>query len=185
MNVYDFDKTLFYPDSSQKFIFFCFKRYPFAVLPALIRAIPSAVGFFLLKGNVEDLKARLFSFLPAVKNLTETVEEFWNVHSENFCRWYPAQRRDNDVVISGSPRFLLEPLEKKYGFTLICTEMNEATGEIIGRNCSGAEKKRRFAEAFPGERIECFYSDSRSDAPLAGLADKAFLIKKSKIIPWK
>lgn len=48
MNVYDFDKTIFYPDSMMQFAFFCIKRHPklcFSYLPKLLRSlIKNALG---------------------------------------------------------------------------------------------------------------------------------------------
>ena len=32
MNTYDFDKTIFYPDSSVTFIKHCFRKYPWIML---------------------------------------------------------------------------------------------------------------------------------------------------------
>ena len=35
MNTYDFDKTIFYPDSTACFYRYCLRRYPAAVFPTL------------------------------------------------------------------------------------------------------------------------------------------------------
>ena len=63
MNVYDFDKTIFYPDSSYAFFRFCLKRYPTAIL----RTAPQIVGYSLLYTfgmiRTKPLKEKLFSFL--------------------------------------------------------------------------------------------------------------------------
>ena len=58
------------------------------------------------------------------------------------------------------------------------------TGRYHGQNCHGAEKVRRFREAFNETPIAAFYSDSRSDAPLAMLAEKAYLVKGEERTPW-
>ena len=39
-------------------------------------------------------------------------------------------------------------------------------------------------EKFNGD-IDEFYSDSVSDAPLAKLAKKAFLVEDNKLLPWE
>ena len=35
MNVYDFDQTIFYPDSSYCFLLYCLKKYPGDFAPAI------------------------------------------------------------------------------------------------------------------------------------------------------
>ena len=64
MNVYDFDQTVFWPDSSFCFVKYCLRHYPRAVLSTL-----PGVGIFGLlrlmeKAETKDLKERIFSFLP-------------------------------------------------------------------------------------------------------------------------
>ena len=39
-------------------------------------------------------------------------------------------------------------------------------------------------EVFKNGKIDNFYSDSKSDTPLAELADKAFIVKKNNITDW-
>ena len=63
--------------------------------------------------------------------------------------------------------------------------MDIRSGRIEGENCHDTEKLRRFRAVFPESKIEEFYSDSLSDAPLAELADRAFLVKKGKLSAWR
>ena len=37
---------------------------------------------------------------------------------------------------------------------------------------------------YPDAVIDNFYSDSFADAPLAEIAQKAFMVKKDQILPW-
>ena len=46
------------------------------------------------------------------------------------------------------------------------------------------ENARRFREVYPDAGIENFYSDSHSDDPLARLAQKAWLVKGDRLLPW-
>ena len=48
----------------------------------------------------------------------------------------------------------------------------------------GKEKVKRFYQVFKNGKIDNFYSDSKSDTPLAELADKAFIVKKNNITDW-
>ena len=68
--------------------------------------------------------------------------------------------------------------------TCIASRVDPQTGKYDGLNCHGAEKVRRFREAFPDGVIERFYSDSLSDTPLARLASEAFLVSGEKLSPW-
>ena len=52
-------------------------------------------------------------------------------------------------------------------------------GEIIGKNCYGEEKKKRVLKEvkYFKTKYSIFYSDSRSDHPLASICNKSYLIK--------
>ena len=60
----------------------------------------------------------------------------------------------------------------------------EKTGKYSGLNCHGEEKVRRYREVYGDAPIDSFYSDSRSDAPLAGLAAHAYLVHGDERNPW-
>ena len=135
-------------------------------------------------GDAKKLKEAMFSFLNRIDNIDQIVDCFWN---EYFCRmepWYLEQMKSDDLIISASPEFLLRPAAEKLGVRLIATPMNPYTGKISGKNCHDLEKKRRFLEEYPEEEIENFYSDSRSDQPMAELAKSAWLVKEHQCFPW-
>ncbi len=184
MNVYDFDKTIFYPDSSFCFVKFCLRHYPRAVLQALPAAAVVGAEKLLQKADTKELKEKIFSFLPWLDDVERIVEEFWREHRKNLSRWYLEQKRPDDLVISASPEFLLGPICDELGVRLICTRMDPYTGRIHGLNCRDEEKVRRFRLEYPEGTIENFYSDSMADAPLAALAEHAFLVKDGKCGPW-
>ncbi len=184
MNAYDFDKTIFYPDSSACFFRFCLKRHPAAVLRVLPRAVLMALRYRAGKLGARELKQQLFSFLRDIRNVEQLVDAFWEENYSRIGAWYLQQKRPDDVIISASPRFLLFPVCERLGVRLIATEMNPHSGVIQGENCHDIEKPKRFHALFPHEHIEAFYSDSLSDAPMAELADHAFLLKKHRISPW-
>ena len=95
-----------------------------------------------------------------------------------------AQKRDDDLVISASPEFLLRPVSHALGFALMASPVDQATGRYEGENCHGAEKVRRFREKYGQAHVEGFWSDSRSDSPMAALADEAWLVTKEGVVPW-
>ena len=190
MNVYDFDETIFHPDSSYSFFLFCLRHYPRAVMKALPKSLIEAMKYSFLplkkeKKDAKKLKEALFSYLNRIGDVHETVSAFWEEkYDEGIASWYLLQKKSDDLIISASPFFLLEPAAEKLGVCLLATDMNPYTGKISGRNCHDEEKVRRFREAFPGERVEEFYSDSLCDTPMARIAERAFLVRGEERIPW-
>lgn len=184
MNVYDFDQTLFNPDSSFLFTVTCLKKYPslfFRILPGVTG---KAIGKLMKKNGTKELKEKIFAFLPYLDNVDEEVSEFWKKNGGRIEQWYLAQKQDDDLIISASPEFLLAPVCQRLGVKLISTRMDKKTGKIEGENCSNTEKVRRLYEEFPEAVIDEFYSDSLIDTPLAKLARKAFIVRYDRLTPW-
>lgn len=184
MNTYDFDKTVFYPDSSYCFYRYCLKNYPSAVLRTVPKTVVRLCAYLKDKSDAKPLKQQLFSFLKYIPDIDKTVDDFWR---ENFSRmeaWYMEQKKADDVIISASPEFLLKPVTDRLGVNLIGTQMDKKTGVIIGANCHDSEKVRRFYEKYPDAVTECFYSDSLTDTPMAEIAEKAYIVDRGKLSPW-
>jgi hypothetical protein len=184
MNVYDFDQTIYQPDSSYSFFMHCLKYYTRPVLSVIPESL--LLLYKHRRGQVETavLKEQLFSFLPYLPDMEAELARFWTTHRQNIGQWYLDQMRSDDVIISASPEFLLRPIADALGVYLIATPMDPHSGRIRGRNCHDREKVRRFRELFPDAQVERFYSDSLSDAPMAALANEAFLVRKGKCVPW-
>lgn len=184
MNAYDFDQTVFQPDSSYCFVMFCLRHYPRAVLKALPGSALAGLKVLRKRADTRELKEQLFSFLPWIDDVERVVAEFWDAHRGNLASWYLAQKRDDDVIVSASPEFLLRPICEELGVSLIATRMDPNTGKIHGLNCHDEEKVRRFRERFPGKRPQLFYSDSMADLPMAQFAERAFLVRDGAPILW-
>lgn len=122
------------------------------------------------------VKERFYRYLRHVPDVREEVERFWLTHDKNLKDWYFAQKREDDLIISASPEFLLEPLMKRLELTMIASRVVAETGVYVGLNCHGEEKVRRMRELYPEAEIDGFYSDSKSDTPLAKLARNAYLV---------
>ena len=185
MNVYDFDKTIFHPDSSVSFFLYCLRHYPRQVLKAAIPSLVQAVNYVCSgKQDAKKLKEALFSFLNRIEDVEGAVDRFWDLH---FCQiepWYLEQKKKDDLIISASPEFLLKPAAERLGVALIATRMNPYTGKISGKNCHDYEKCRRFSELYSADEIDEFYSDSLCDAPMAKIAGKAFLVNHTDRAVW-
>ena len=181
MNVYDFDKTIYPRDSTARFYLWCLRRYP----ACRLTLGHTAAAFFLMgtrlrpKTRCKEIFYRFLRHVPP-----EAPALFWREHIGGIRPWYLAQRREDDLVISASPEFLLAPAAEHLGFKLLASQVEQSTGLYRGENCHGPEKVRRYREAYGPAPIEGFWSDSLSDAPLAALAERAWLVKRGVPAPW-
>ena len=185
MNAYDFDKTIYNGDSTADFYLFSLKRHKkiFLLAPSLLGAVTK---FYVFKrGTKTQFKEVMYRFL---KNCDpeKDVSDNKKKKEKNIKGFYLRQRREDDVIISASPVFLLKPICDRLGIKhLIASKVDPHTGKYSGENCHGEEKVRRFYERFGHVEIDEFYSDSHSDDPMAEIAEKAFLVKGEIIEEWK
>lgn len=184
MNVYDFDKTIYDGDSTADFYLFSLRRHKkiITLFPSLAAAF---IRFYVFKkGSKTDFKQVMYRFL----NFCDTENDvilFWESHKHKIKKFYLETQKEDDVIISASPTFLLTPICKSLNIKyLMASEVDSHNGKYSGINCHGKEKVRRFYEVFPDGKIDEFYSDSYSDTPLAELAQKAFIVKKEKLSEW-
>jgi phosphatidylglycerophosphatase C len=182
--IYDFDHTIYAGDSTVDFFLFCIRTSP----KCLWRIPEIFIGFLryhLHLCNKTQLKQAFFSFLKNVPDVDESVKQFWELNKWKIKSFYENTSHNNDVIISASPEFLLEPICKQLGVVhLIGSRVDKKNGKFTGDNCYGVEKIRRLEEKLGDCQIEQFYSDSLSDLPLAKLAKKAFMVKRERIDPW-
>jgi len=184
MNIYDFDHTIYSGDSTIDFWRFCLRRYPAAIL-SLPLAVLAAVCFRLGICSRERFKGKFYKFLAYIPEIDKETELFWDKNIKKIETWYLEQKTENDLIISASPDFLISSVCRRLGTRWIASPVDGRTGTILGPNCRGEEKVRRLNQEYPGAKIARFYSDSLSDAPLASIADTAYLVKNGKIRDWK
>ena len=161
----------------------CLRRYPGAA-----RALPGTLAKALAfrQGNCsrEQFKERFYQFLRFVPEAAQEAERFWDRHLIGIELWYRAQQSNTDVIISASPDFLIGAACRRLGVRFLASPVDARTGQLLGPNCRGEEKVRRFRSAYGAAEVERFYSDSCSDAPLAALAQEAFLVRRGQVLPW-
>ena len=187
MNVFDFDKTIYDGDSTVDFCLYLMGRYP-AVIGDFISNLGVVLRYKAGKISKTEMKESLYKCFRRVQDMEKELERFWDGHMKNVEKWYLDIKREDDVIISASPEFLVKECCRRLGIKhVMASRVDPKTGKYDGLNCYGAEKPRRFDEYFGSEKraeIESFYSDSYSDAPLAVLAGKAYLIKKHSPTEW-
>ena len=184
MNVYDFDNTILRGDSSARFFAFCLGHYPrmWADIPA---QAANGLMFALRLKPKQAFKQRMFHYLALIGDVDAAVDAFWQANFRRIKAWYPPRHREDDVVISASPEFLIRPACHRLGIRcVIGSPVDKHTGHFLGPNCHGKEKVSRFYARFPGGQIDEFFSDSHSDDPLAALAKRAWLVKGERLTPW-
>lgn len=184
VNVYDFDKTIFDGDSTQKFYLYLLKNHPEIAI-----YLPKQFIFFILFifkiMPKTKFKEKFYSCFKILKNIDEDVLNFWEKNISGIKKFYLENRQDSDIIISASPDFLLRPLCEKIGIKhLIASNVNKKTGAYTGLNCYGKEKVLRLNLEIPNTKIKEFYSDSFSDEPLAELAEKSYIVLGDRLFDW-
>lgn len=184
MNVFDWDKTIYNGDSTAHFLMFLLRKQP-----SLVRFFPgTGVAFLKYALKLQDktaAKQHMFRMFAAVDDMDGKLSAFWDGHLDGVMDWYKSIRRADDIVISASPEFLVRAACSRLGIeNVIGSPVDRKTGRYGGKNCHGEEKVRVWKKAYPDAEMDAFYSDSLSDAPLAGLAKEAFIIRNGRPEPW-
>lgn len=179
VDIYDFDKTVLPYDSGSTFALYCIVRHPYLFLLFPYYAL---MGLLLLTHIIEldRFKKHIFCFVRFI-NLEKNVKRFWDSHEKDIYDWFLKENRERTaVVISASPDFLLEEIQKRLGIEyLFCTRHDRKTGTLLYENCKGEEKVRRFFENFSKEETEVVrvYSDSlKNDRPIFLLGKECYLV---------
>ena len=183
MNVYDFDGTIYKNDSTRDFYYYLLRHYT-KVIKYLPSFVLDAIKYKLDVVTKTKMKETFYRFLNSFGEgeIERIVDVFWDKHRHKIYKWYYEQKDPSDVIISASPRYILEPICKELGVNLICSEVNVKNGDYIGENCYGEEKVNRFYKEYPNGKIDEFYSDSNSDLPLAKLAKVAYKVNRRGVI---
>lgn len=183
--IIDFDHTIYNGDATLDFYYFCAKRHPI-ILRFLPLQLWSSILFALGVYSKEVFKSDFMIFVKDIKNISNEVEIFWKIRRNRIFEWYEKRNRHDDIIISASPAFILEPIAQELKVkALIATDIDMETGRLIGKNCNGPEKVRRLNEALANARVTEAYSDHESDIPMLGLAEKAYVIHKGKIYKYE
>ncbi len=184
MNVYDFDKTIYKKDCTIEFYLFCIRKRPSLALCILPQTF--AAGMYLINAYSKTrFKEKFFCFLKYIEDVDAYVEQFWEKENGNISEWYLRNQRENDVIVSASPEFLVSKETNRLGIEyVIASEVDKKSGKFLSENCYGEEKEKRFRREFPIDRIDEFYSDSKSDEALASIAQRAYLVDDEEIYDW-
>lgn len=179
MNGYDFDETILKGNSVRRFFCYCWLRLPYLIIyiPVLLCAV--IFGKCVSSNTYYNM---LTYFVKLIPNKQKFVQKFWDKNIGRIKSWYYEQKRDDDIIISASPSYIVEEACKRIGVDCIATPVDIATCKVIGGNhCYGKEKPTFYRERFGDMPLETFYSDSMSDEPMFKLAKRGYLVKGDKI----
>lgn len=182
MNIYSFDKTIYDGNSTKDFIIYCLKKNKKCLL-VLPKFLIIYILYLIKIYEIEKVKSTILSIIKYFDDINNIVLEFWEKKNYKLKEFYLKQKKDNDIVISSSPEFLLKSMSKKHNFKIIGTKVNTRTGEIIGKNCCCQEKKIRLNE-LGIKKCSKFYTSSLEDSSIKNISNKSYIVKCENIIEW-
>lgn len=144
MNVYDFDGTIYKKDSSIELYKHIIKKYPGVAGRCIVSQIVAIIKFKMHLISKEKMKETYFAFLRYV-DMDSVLDQFVDIAMSDINPWYIKQKSKDDVIVSASPRFLVEKFAIHLNIkNVIASEVNIKTGEFKSKNCYGQEKVTRF-----------------------------------------
>ncbi|MCM1364626.1 MAG: haloacid dehalogenase-like hydrolase [Faecalibacterium sp.] len=189
MNAYDFDETIYDGESSLEFIFSYLKTDP-----KIITFLPTVIKIMYLykkeKITFDDFTNKYAHTLKKYfaendVDVSGLVTKFWDKHEKKIKPFYKDIQRDDDVIITASPEFMMREICNRIGVKhLLATDLDLKEG-VVRKACFREGKIACFKEAFPEGEIDDFYTDSMNDQFLFPLAKRVFLVKGDKITQIK
>lgn len=184
MNIYDFDNTIYRGDTNTDLIKYSFLRHPFSVSCSLIRSSILYRKYKRKEIPFKDVKEVMLSFLFKIDNLDEYLDKFVDSHMNRIKKWYLNQQKEDDTIMSASYEIWINKFCKRLNIKNIIATKTDEKGNIVGSNCKGEEKIKKFEELFPGVKPINSYSDSHVDIPMLEYAEHGYVVKDEEIIPY-
>lgn len=185
MNLYDFDNTIYNGESTFDFFIFCMKKRPELIkyLHKLVINLAKYKICIISKEKLEKIICRNFlGVLKICPDFEQLAQEFWEKNIVRIKPFYKNMQKDDDVIISASFDFLINPVCEKLGIkNVICSKLDINSGRVI-QLCFRENKPELFYDLFPGEIPENFYTDSRNDLPLMKICKNNWFVKGEKIV---
>lgn len=191
--IFDFDHTLTDRDSLLPFLFYIKGFWKTAYL--LILLLPFFVRYLTGRLSRQHMKEKILAGFIAGKSWTDVqllgkqyadkqLDHYLKSEAMKRLNWHQAQGH-RCILVSASLEFYLVPWAMRHGFEKVIAsrlEVNEegnVTGQLVGLNCWGPEKKCRLL-AYLGseEKAQLYvYGDSRGDREILALAHYPFYRK--------
>lgn len=184
MNVYDFDGTIFHPESPISFMFWCMNRHAGLWFTYFPKTVISVLLWKAGKKSYTRLALEFFRFLR-IPDFDVQIERFWDKRQKRISSWYLAQKKPDDLIISASPSCIIEPIARRLGVRFAATEYDREFSVFTGTLMLARNKAQYIIDqGFPV--IENFYSEDLVDSPIAMCAEKAHLVTHhaQKVTDW-
>ncbi len=180
MNVYDFDKTLFWGDSEDRFFDFLETKKGYGFHVWRFHFYEYLADHKLIhKTFARQRQYRVLLRINKKDNLERLLNEYWDSVEQYLMPWYENVKRPDDIIASGTPRFIMEPIVRRMGLkNLVATEMDTRTAKIDGHFAVAEGKLENFLKQYTKDDIDLFYSDAWSDHFLADIAKQAYMVDK-------
>ena len=124
-------------------------------------------------------------FLSYLDNPDDCIKQFWDKYENKIKDFYIRQKRPDDVIISaGMEDFLAEICKRLEINNLVASTADYEKGKIT-RICHSKNKADIFRQLYGDAVIDEFYTDSKNDMPMIEIANKAYFVKKNKIMRYK
>ena len=182
-NVYDFDNTIYDGESVFDFYLFAVRKNKRLIryLPVVFRTLWRYKRCKITEAEIDAIaKKYATQFVREVTDLPGWVKEFWDKNEHKIKGWYLRRREEDDVVVSASFDVILEEICQRIGIRhYLSSKIDPETGEVT-ELCFRSHKPRLWEEAFPGQEIENFYTDSAVDSAMVQLARHAYFVHGEK-----
>ena len=186
MNVYDFDKTIFWGDTEDRFFAYIFEKRPDLWFYKWNHHIWEKVFNWKFIENKTLIREIQYSVLRKIDDVDAMLEAYWEENACHMMKWYDSVKRPDDVIATGTPAFIMEPIMRRLGLTeMVATDMDKKTGKINGIFAVYGYKVDEFKKKYSLDDIDEFYSDAWSDHYLAEYAKKAYVVHDNEqITEW-
>ena len=173
INVYDFDKTICFKDSTIGFWKFCIKKKPIILICLPIQF----VSLILYQTGIIKDMSLFYTYIKFFKGDKKYIKEFCDIQIHNICEWYLNQKQPTDVIVSASPEFLIKELCEKLGIRYVASQVDYKTGKYKKLPCKGKQKPIQFYEKFQDEKIAKSYGNAKSDIYMIKSGKEGYMVK--------
>lgn len=185
MNVFDYDGTIMHGDTEDYFRAYVYKHFKLKLRHRFELRLFDLLWKLRLV-TAQCYRTHTYPYITYIPNLDKVVVDFWNEHEKDIFPYYYEIHQDDDVVVSATPRILLEEIMKRLKIkNLIATELDLKTGKIIGKLCRGKNKVEKYNEVFNKKPIENYYFDQDHDMYLMEYAKNGYRVFDGKLTKVK
>lgn len=186
MRVYSLNKTIYRGNVERDFFLHCLRHEP-----RLLRYVPGIIWatlrYWFGALSRTGFWEAFHSYFIGLQNFEVLLAGFWSQQRLlRIKRLYLLQKRDGDIILTGAPDCLVEPLCRSLGLGgPIASVVDCHSGRYTGLSCHGAEKLQRFRRRFPQGSITQFWSASLVDRPVASVATACNIVRGGRLLDWE